>query len=911
MDGEGIQKAEDRLTKLLRQFTDALSREADQLATQESEAKAHRSLRASQNDRQRNIQLTELSNRTVANSLKLRQELFDVLSSFVERPNSSVVRYLNIGDIDSIVIAGIADRVSGIPAIVPLFDHGSIAVLGNEDLGLNVISSLAFRVINSAPIRSVITHFINPDLHDEMSVFSALNSGGSREFRSAVSADEIKETIAFLVQQVQETQQLLQGEYANLGDYLEKRSGRDQRRYHLLCVAGRSESLKPYMSQIFQLMKQSPRYGVSTLIQVDPSEPEETLMTVKQLERDGLLSAIEVTDLTSLRVSLGGGQFSFKMPKLDVSMTRSRLIEIADAGGRLKSPDVSIARTLPKSLWGENSKQGLTTCLGEQGDQRVEITIGESTRNLNNVLVGGSAGSGKTVLLLTLIYGLAYRYSPDELNMYLLDYKEGVEFARFASDDGYLPHARIVGIESDEVLGTAVLKSLLEEMTARSQLFKSEGVEKISEYRDKGKGLPRILLVVDEFQLMVRADVNFTLLNDVVRRGRSFGIHVVLSSQTPSGLGGAMTELFQQVKLRICTKSAPDTSANILGDGNHAAAELEGPPEAIVNEDFGQIFANRKIRVARGTSDELTSLDRRFHGPECQFCGEMPFKRGQSTCLKCSNPLPNTPQGRRPLAVRESQFASGSEIRRAPAQKNLVDWKLGVDCSLGRPFNPRIEHMTLTFAEPYSHMMVIGRGQKEAQGIIQNSLIQLALKTLGGMTFIFGQSKHHDAKSSGMTSELTDLIDRAGHYVKYVSDDKQLSKILKSKSLPETRTFVVLPEADQFEQPEVDYDEKGLLEHILEEGHRTGVHVIGWWELQNSPKRVHKDYQSLPVRKVLLNVTKGEVDDMGSQDWGWRAGRAFFWDTPNLDGGNWFVPFEPPEPSMLREALNDLKATNG
>jgi hypothetical protein len=178
------------------------------------------------------------------------------------------------------------------------------------------------------------------------------------------------------------------------------------------------------------------------------------------------------------------------------------------------------------------------------------------------------------------------------------------------------------------------------------------------------------------------------------------------------------------------------------------------------------------------------------------------------------------------------------------------------------------------------------------------------------MRFIFGQSKHHDAKSSGMTSELTDLISER-HYVEHVSDDKQLSEILESMSLPETRTFVVLPEADQFEQQGVDYREKRVLERILEEGHRTGVHVIGWWELQNSPKLVHKNYQTLPVRKVLLNVTKSEVDGMKNQDWGWRAGRAFFWDTPNLDGGNWFVPFEPPEPSMLTEALNDLKATNG
>lgn len=908
-DGEGVPKAEQRLLQLLRQFTDVLGRESDDLARQESEARASRSMQTSESERQRNIQLTQISNRTVAENLKTRQELMDLVSSINGKSDAGVTKFLKIGEIQPMVVAGIADRVSEIPAIVPLFDNGNIAVFGNEESGLEVISSVAFRVIDKAPTRSITTHFINPDLHDEMSVFNALNSSGSREYRNAVSEDEINETLDSLVKYVQETQQLLQGQYANLGEYLEKRSGRDRRRYHLLCVVGKSKSLEPYMEQILQLMEQSPRYGVSILMQIDASATEETLATLKKLEHEGLLATINASDRASLKVSLGGGQFSFSMPKLDNRVMRSRLKEIADAGGRLKLPDVSMGETLPKTMWQEDSKQGLTTCLGEQGDQRVEITIGDSTRNLNNVLVGGSAGSGKTVLLLTLIYGLAYRYSPDELTMYLLDYKEGVEFARFASKDSYLPHARIVGIESDEVLGTAVLKSLLQEMTTRSQLFKSVGAEKLSEYRDKtGETLPRILLVVDEFQLMVRAEENMALLKDVVRRGRSFGMHVVLSSQTPKGIDHGINEVFEQVKLRICTKSAPDTSQAILGESNTAAAELEGPPEAILNEDFGQLSTNRKIRVARGTSDALTGLDRRFHGLVCE-CGELAFKQGQRKCLKCMNSLPNIPQKRRPLAVKESQFEDGSVIRRAPSQRSLIDWSVGVDCSLGRPFDPTAEHMMLGFAGPYSHMMVIGRGRNEAESVIENSLIQLALRSRGGMTFIFGQTEHDDGKSNERARGLFDLIDSAGHYVKHVSSDEQLLEALPD-GLPDTRTFVVLPEADQFRQRELDYDEKGVLATILEEGHRKGIHLMGWWELQGTPTRVHKDYLTLPVPKVLLNVTRDEVGGPGNRDWKWRAGRAYLWNTPSLDGGSWFVPFEPPTASMFAEALHDLKPTN-
>ena len=49
-----------------------------------------------------------------------------------------------------------------------------------------------------------------------------------------------------------------------------------------------------------------------------------------------------------------------------------------------------------------------------------------------HALIGGPSGSGKTNLLLTMIASLATRYTPDELELYLLDFKEGVSFAQFA-----------------------------------------------------------------------------------------------------------------------------------------------------------------------------------------------------------------------------------------------------------------------------------------------------------------------------------------------------------------------------------------------------------------------------------------------------------------------------------------------
>ena len=86
-------------------------------------------------------------------------------------------------------------------------------------------------------------------------------------------------------------------------------------------------------------------------------------------------------------------------------------------------------------------------------------------------LVGGRTGAGKTVFLLNVLYGLAARYSPAELQLYLLDFKEGVCFTEFVPterDPSWLPHARAVGIESDREYGLAVLRELRREAQRRA-----------------------------------------------------------------------------------------------------------------------------------------------------------------------------------------------------------------------------------------------------------------------------------------------------------------------------------------------------------------------------------------------------------------------------------------------------------
>ncbi|HWH00125.1 MAG TPA: FtsK/SpoIIIE domain-containing protein, partial [Pilimelia sp.] len=229
--------------------------------------------------------------------------------------------------------------------------------------------------------------------------------------------------------------------------------------------------------------------------------------------------------------------------------------------------------------WTEDAADGLTTVVGRDGDTPVRLRFNDLTPHW---MVGGRSGAGKTAFIINVLYGLATRYSPDELTLYLLDFKEGVSFAEFvptARDGSWLPHARAVGVESDREYGLAVLRELEAEMTRRATAYKRAGVTRFTDLRAAGGArLPRVLCVIDEFQVLLAgadrlAGEAVALLESLARKGRSYGIHLVLASQTVRGVEALYAKrdsIFGQFPVRVALPGGGD----VLDPTNDAAAGL-------------------------------------------------------------------------------------------------------------------------------------------------------------------------------------------------------------------------------------------------------------------------------------------------------------------------------------------------
>lgn len=247
----------------------------------------------------------------------------------------------------------------------------------------------------------------------------------------------------------------------------------------------------------------------------------------------------------------------------------------------------------------------------------------------HHALIAGQTGAGKSTLLHTLIMSTLISYSPDEVQMYLLDFKEGVEFSAYTRYR--LPSLRVVAINSEREFGLNVLKELCAELETRTKHFTRYGVSDINSYvklSDVPK-VPKLLLIFDEVQELFRSKGEsdsissecLSCLNKLVMQGRAMGIHVILACQDFHNCTG-LEAYFSQMAIRIAVKGSEDGAASILSSDNAGIRTLQNQPAgaAIYNGGGGVESANNFFQVSYIKEEErlnlLTRMDAYFTDPD-------------------------------------------------------------------------------------------------------------------------------------------------------------------------------------------------------------------------------------------------------------------------------------------------------
>ena len=212
-----------------------------------------------------------------------------------------------------------------------------------------------------------------------------------------------------------------------------------------------------------------------------------------------------------------------------------------------RAADVRLYGVLDSKQW-KNAREPLSFAIGK--DISGEAVVGELNK-MPHMLIAGQTGSGKSVMINTLLTSLLYRNSPSDMKLILVDPKQ-VEMAPYED----IPHLLTPVITEPEKTISA-LKWAVNEMERRYKLLAAEKIRDIKGYNQRlatrakkipvadadgniqqheDGAMPYIVIVIDELAdlMMVAARDVEALIVRLAQKARAVGIHLVLATQRPS-----------------------------------------------------------------------------------------------------------------------------------------------------------------------------------------------------------------------------------------------------------------------------------------------------------------------------------------------------------------------------------------
>src|SRR5579883_3444590 len=512
-----------------------------------------------------------------------------------------------------------------LPALCEFPARASLLLHASDEgrtVAVQTLQAFVFRLLASLPAGKVRFVIVDPvSLGQSFAAFMHLADYDEQLVASRIWTEmtHIEQRLADLTLHMENViQKYLRNQYESIMDY-NAEAGEVAEAFRVLVVANFPVNFTPEaIRRLLSIMQSGPRCGVFTLATIDTKIPLPKEFDVADLEANSLNFVWDEQRFRWKDADFAPYPLTLDAPP-DNDFINRILAQVGHAAvnaQRVEVPFEYIAPS-PEEWWHGDSRKGLRVALGRSGaTQRQCLDLGKGTAQ--HALIAGKTGSGKSTLLHALITNLALIYSPDEVELYLIDFKKGVEFKTYAVHD--LPHARVIAIESEREFGLSVLQRLDAELRQRGERFREVRAQDLNAFRQAkpDERMPRLLLIVDEFQEFFTEDDRISqeaaqLLDRIVRQGRAFGMHVLLGSQT---LGGAYTlarSTIDQMAVRIALQCSEADAHLILSDDNSAARLLSRPGEAIYNDANGLVEGNNPFQVVWLNDDRREQYLARIH----------------------------------------------------------------------------------------------------------------------------------------------------------------------------------------------------------------------------------------------------------------------------------------------------------
>lgn len=747
-----------------------------------------------------------------------------------------------------------------LPAYLPFPDKAAVLLKARDDgRGATVaaLQAMMLRFLTGLPPGKVRFTIIDPvGLGENFAAFMHLADYDEQLVTSRIWTEpgHIEKRLADLTEHMETViQKYLRNQYASIEQY-NRAAGEVAEPYRVLVVANFPTNFTPEAARrLVSIASSGPACGVCTLVGIDAAVPMPRDFNVADLEQVAFNLHWNTGKFTPAHAEFKPFPLVVDAPPgaADVATIVKKVGEASRNAARVEVPFDYIAPK-PAEVWTFSSKEGFNVPIGRAGATRRQVfALGKGTAQ--HALVAGKTGSGKSTMIHALITNLAMMYGPDEAELYLIDFKKGVEFQMYAAQQ--LPHARVVAIESEREFGLSVLQRLDGILKERGEAFRAAGVNDVASYRAAKPDvkLPRILFVVDEFQEFFTEDDKLAqeaglLLDRLVRQGRAFGIHVLLGSQTLGGAYALPRSTIDQMAVRIALQCSEADAQLILAKENTAARLLTRPGEAIYNDANGMVEGNDPFQVvwlSEGRREELLAdLRERNAGrtpPPLVFEGTATAELSANVAL--------------------------DRMLDAPTETGVpVVW-------LGDPV--AIKEPTAAVFRPHSaaNLLLIGQQEEGALGTMTATVMSLAVRLRpsgpGAITVLDGtpddsEYADHLSRVCHALGVPTAYVGRADLPAAVRSLAAEVDLRIKGESADRAPRFLLIHGLQRFRELRKADDDFGYSRRgdkaaspaddfgtILREGPAVGVHVIGWCD-------------------TITNLTRA-VDRAGMREFGMRV----------------------------------------
>ncbi len=786
------------------------------------------------------------------------------------------------------------------PALLPFPERASLLVRAFDDgkpAAIDLMHALLLRCWTAMPAGKVRCTIIDAVGRGEnFSAFMHLVDHDEKlvDYRIWTELNQIDERLTNLTVHMENVlQKYLRNQYETLAEY-NAQAGEVAEPFHFLVVAHFPINFSEDAARrLVSLASAGARCGIYTFVLVDTKQPMPHGFNLSDLENVCTIlqwhdrrphvpreedhhAERDVCDGRFVWEDTDFSMFPLELEKMPPAERCTELLkQVGDAAVRSSKVEVPFEWIMPVkgAWWDEDSAKGIRVPIGRfgaQGKQLLELGQGTS----QHVLVAGKTGSGKSTLLHVLITQLAMFYSPREVELYLIDFKKGVEFKAYANSA--LPHARVIAVESEREFGLSVLQRLDAELSKRGEIYRTAGVNDLASYREyseKHAELPhlaRIVLIVDEFQEFFIEDDKLAqesslLLDRLVRQGRAFGMHVLLGSQTIGGAYSLARSTIDQMAVRIALQCSEADAHLILSRDNTEARLLSRPGEGIYNAMHGMLEGNHLFQVVWLNDNKRDDLLRQVHEMSRQredfltpivFEGAIPADLTQNQLLVklWKDPIKPTANWRAWLGDAVAIKDPTAAVFRKQSGSNVMILGQQEEISVGLTVSSLISMCAAvdpTLAEPSVHL-VIGQALDAAS----EELVKL-------LTELLPIRLWPQRELGAMLNQLAEEIERRG-----ASPPSPSGSGAVGEGSPQFLVFYGLQRLRDLRRPDDDfgYSKKGeektpyrQFAHILKEGPPVGVFTMLWCDtFVNLQRSIDRPTMREFDQRVLMQMSSAD-----------------------------------------------------